>query len=62
MRSRDSGLPLDTRNTMGTSGFSKAYLLEKAHPRLSSKIHGIWHLLADWDQVPQEKLWNMEEG
>ena len=41
----------------------KAYLLEKEHPQLSSRIHGIWHhLLADWDQVLQEKIWNMEEG
>ena len=27
------------------------------------QIHGIWHhLLADWDQVIQEIVWNMEEG
>ena len=35
--------------------FLKAYLFEKDHPQLSSKIHGIWrHLLADWDKVLQE--------
>ena len=61
MCSCDSGLPLDARNTMGTSGnvFEKACLLEKDHPQLSSRIHGIWHhLLADGHQ---EILWNMEE-
>ena len=43
--------------------FLKAYLLEKDHPQLSSRIHGVWHhLLADWDRVIQEILWNMEEG
>ena len=43
--------------------FVKAYLLEKDHPQLSSRIHGIWHhLLADCDQVKQEIFWNMEEG
>ena len=49
---------------MGTSGtFFKAYVLDKEHPQLSPKIHGIWHhLLADWDQVLQEVLWNMEQG
>ena len=42
--------------------FLKAYLLEKDHPQLSSKIHRIWHhLLADQDQVLQDILWNMEE-
>ena len=40
----------------------KAYLLEKDHPQLSSRTHGIWHhLLADWEQVVQEISWNMEE-
>ena len=43
--------------------FLKAYLLEKDHPQLSSRIHRIWHhLLADWDRVIQEILRNMEEG
>ena len=38
-------------------------MLEKEHPQLSPKIHGMWHhLLADWDQVLQEVLWNMEQG
>ena len=47
MRSRDSGLPRDARNTMGTSGnvFLKAYLLEKDDPLLSSTIQRIWHPL-----------------
>ena len=49
MLSRDSRLPLDTRNTMSISGtFMKAYLLEKDHPQLSSRIHGIWHRLLYW--------------
>ena len=43
--------------------FLKAYLLEKGHPQLTSRIHGIrHHLLADCDQVKQEIFWNMEEG
>ena len=43
--------------------FLKAHLLEKDHPQLSSRIHGIWHhLLADCDQVIREILWNMVEG
>ena len=43
MLSRDSGLPHDTRNVMSTSGnVFEAYLLEKDHPQLSSKIRGIW--------------------
>ena len=43
--------------------FLKASVLKKDHPQLSSRIHGIWHhLRADWDQVMQEILWNMEEG
>ena len=43
--------------------FLKAHLLEKDHPQLSSRIHGIrHHLLADYDQVKQEIFWNMEEG
>ena len=64
MLSRDSGLLLDTRNTVGTSGnVLKAYLLEEDHPQLSSRIRGIWHhILADWDQVLQEIIWNMEEA
>ena len=42
--------------------FSKAYLLEKDHPQLSSRIHRIWHhLLADLDRVLQEIWRNMEE-
>ena len=60
----DSGLPHDARNTMGTSGnfFLKANLLEKDHPQLSSRVHGIWHhLLADWDKVIQDIFWNIEE-
>ena len=49
---RDSGLPFDTRNSMGTSGNVFESLLEKDHPQLSSRIHGIWHhLRADWDLV-----------
>ena len=45
MRSRDSGLPHDTRNTVI---FLKAYLPEMDHPQFSSRIDGIWHhLLAD---------------
>ena len=48
MRGRESGLPLDTRNSLGTSGKDQ------------SGIHGIWrHLLADWDQVILEILWNI---
>ena len=50
MPCRDSGLPHDTRNVMGTPGkVLKAYLLEKDHSQLSSsKLQGIWHhLLAD---------------
>ena len=59
MLSRDSGLPLDTRNTVVTSGerFLKTNLLEKDYPQLSARPHGIWHhLLVDWDQVIQEIL------
>ena len=38
LRSRDSGLPLDTRNTLGTSGTvcEKTFLLEKDHPQHSA--------------------------
>ena len=64
MLSRDSGLPLDTRNSMGIfrKRFLKAYMLEKDHPQLSSRIHrNCDHLLADWEHLLQEILWNMEE-
>ena len=45
MLSRDSGLPLDTRNFFWVlqETFLKAYLLEKDHPELSSRIQRIWH-------------------
>ena len=65
MLSLDPGLPLDTRNSMGISGNVFESLLAREGPSsaLSSRIHGIWHhLRADWDQVIQEILWNMEEG
>ena len=61
MLCRDSG-----RMTHGTlwvlqETFFK-YLLEKDHPQLSSRIHGIWHHLhADWDQVMPERSWNVED-
>ena len=48
MRSRDSGLPRDTRNVLWIlrATFLKAYLLENDHPQVPSKIKGIWqHLL-----------------
>ena len=42
----DSGLPHDTRNTMGTSGnVSNDYLLEEDNPLLSSKIQRFWQPL-----------------
>ena len=58
---------LDCRLTHGIlrvlqEKFLKAYL-EMDHPQLSSRIHGIWHhLLADWDLILQETLWDMKEG
>ena len=39
VRSRDSGLPRDTRNTVGTSG----NVFEGLHAQLSSETQRIWH-------------------
>ena len=59
MLCRDSALPHCTRDTRGVlqETFLKAYLLEKDHPQLSSKIPGIWlHLLVECDRTQQEIL------
>ena len=59
MLSRDSGLPLDTRNSMGISGnVFERHLLEKDHPQLSSRYQRMLHLLTDQDQEIQ---WHMED-
>ena len=58
---RDSGLPLNTQSSMGTSG--NVFEIPREGPSSALLIiHGIWHrVLADWDQVLQEMSWNMEE-
>ena len=45
----------DSRRSCGSSDLQS--------PTLSSRIHGIrHHLLADWDQVMQEIMWNQGKG
>ena len=51
---RDSGLPHDPRNTMGTSGngFESPPAQRRAIRSFLRKIQRIWHhLLADWDKA-----------
>ena len=47
MLCRDSGLPPDTRNTLGIYGtrFLNDHLLDKDNFKISLKIQRIWHLL-----------------
>ena len=59
MPSRDSGLPLATRNTVGTSGNVIERLPAREGPSstLFKRFQRIWHHLL----VSKEILWNMKE-
>ena len=59
VRSRDSGLPRDTRKYCGYFGkrSGKAYLLERDHPHLSSKIQRIWHHLLEEEEHERRRVW-----
>ena len=52
MRSRDSGLQLETRNTV----------LARDHPQLFCKIGILHHLVADWDQAAAGNIMKHRRG